>query len=67
MYHLLNVIPSLNDGQFNLGPIKAYSNLFCTKKFKFFIKDPGLTVNEKDQDFAISKEIIVKIGSEEKN
>ena len=67
MYHLLKVIPSLNNGQFNLGPIKAYSNLFfAPKNLNSFIKDPGLTVNEKDQDFAISKEIIVKIGSEEK-
>jgi len=67
MYHLLNVIPSLNNGKFNLGPIKAYSNLFfAPKNLNSFIKDPGLTVNEKDQDFAISKEILVKIESEEK-
>ena len=67
MFHLLNVIPALNDGKFNLGPIKAYSNLFfAPKNLGSFIKNPGLTVNEKDQDFSISKKISVKIGSEEK-
>ena len=67
MYHLLNVIPSLNNGKFNLGPIKGYSNLFfAPKNLDSFNKESGLTINEKDQDFAISKEILIKIDNEEK-
>jgi hypothetical protein len=67
MYHLLNVIPVLKNGQFNLGPIKAYSNLFfAPRNINSFTEMSGLMVNEKDQDFAISKEILIKIGDEEK-
>lgn len=67
MYHLLNVIPALRNEKFNLGPIKAYSNLFfAPKNINSFIEETGLTINEKDQDFSISKEILIKIGKEEK-
>ena len=67
MYHLLNKLPAIKNGQFNLGPIKAYSNLFfAPKNLDSFNKQSGLTINEKDQDFAISKEILIKIDNEEK-
>jgi hypothetical protein len=67
MYHLLNKLPAIKNNQFNLGPIKAYSNLFfAPKNLDSFNKQSGLTINEKDQDFAISKEILIKIDNEEK-
>lgn len=58
MYHLLAPIPSLRGKHLEYGPTNAYSNLyFAPRSLDAFEKDSGLTVNTKDQDFAISKKI----------
>ncbi len=58
MHHLLIEIPKLNGKNLNFGPTNAYSNLyFSPKDLDSFENDSGLTINTKDQDYAISKEI----------
>jgi len=51
-----------------LGGIRAYSNLyFAPEDFISFIRKPSMKINEKDQDFAIYKAILIKADSEEKS
>jgi hypothetical protein len=58
MYHLLAPIPNLQGKQLDYGPTNAYSNLyFAPRSLDAFEQDSGLTINTKDQDFAISKKI----------
>lgn len=50
-----------------LGASKAYLNLyFYGKNFKSFITKPEIKINVKDQDFAIFREINVRIDKEKK-
>lgn len=44
----------------NSGSVKAYSNLFFkAKDFTEFITAPNISINEKDQDFAIYRKIVL--------
>lgn len=50
-----------------LGGIRAYSNLyFAPENLADFIKRPNMRINEKNQDFAIYREILIKADGEEK-
>ena len=63
LYHLLSEIPALKDKALKLGPADAYSNLyFSPKNLDSLETDPGLIINTKDQDFAISKEIEINVS-----
>ncbi len=59
MYHLLSPIPKLsNKKNIDLGPTRAYSNLyFAPSNLESFEENSGLSINTKNQDFAISKKI----------
>ena len=58
MCHLFKDLKIIQNNIFELGPTKAYSNLFfAPKNIKIFEKKDGLMVNEKDQDFAIAKKL----------
>lgn len=60
MYHLLKGIPVLKDKALLFGPTKAYSNLyFAPTDLNTFEEKSGIVINTKDQDFAISKKIII--------
>ena len=61
MFYLFKDIPCLKDKAIIYGPIKAYTNLyFAPANIEFFEKRTGIVINVKDQDFTISKEIILK-------
>ena len=50
-----------------LGGIRAYSNLyFAPENLHDFIKKPNMKINEKDQDFAIYRSILIKADGEQK-
>lgn len=50
-----------------LGGIRAYSNLyFAPENLTDFIKTPNMKINEKDQDFAIYRKILIKADGEQK-
>lgn len=58
MYHLLSDIPVLAGKNLEYGPTNAYSNLyFAPANLQSFETEGGLTINTKDQDFAISKKL----------
>lgn len=58
MYHLLSDIPELAGKHLEYGPTNAYSNLyFAPANLQSFETEGGLTINTKDQDFAISKKL----------
>lgn len=58
MYHLLIEIPELNGKNLEFGPTHAYSNLyFSPASLASFETNTGMSINTKDQDFAISKKI----------
>ncbi len=58
MYHLLSAIPTLAGKHLEYGPTNAYSNLyFAPANLQSFETKGGLTINTKDQDFAISKKV----------
>lgn len=58
MYHLLSRIPALTGKHLEYGPTNAYSNLyFAPADLQTFETKSGLTINTKDQDFAISKKV----------
>ena len=47
------------------GSVKAYSNLFIkASSFEQFVKDPDISVNEKDQDFAIFRKIDLLVNGD---
>ena len=49
------------------GSVKAYSNLFVkAKSFEEFVTNPEISVNEKDQDFAIYRKFVLSINDEKK-
>lgn len=58
MYHLLCDISVLQGKHLEYGPTNAYSNLyFAPANLQSFETGSGLTINTKDQDFAISKKV----------
>lgn len=49
----------------DIGGIRAYSNLyFAPENFRAFLRSPSMRVNEKDQDFAIYRRVLVQADSE---
>ena len=58
MYHLLIEIPQLSGKHLEFGATHAYSNLyFSPASLESFETKTGLSINTKDQDFAISKKV----------
>jgi len=58
MYHLLVEIPQLAGKNLEFGATHAYSNLyFSPASLESFETKTGLSINTKDQDFAISKKV----------
>jgi hypothetical protein len=58
MYHLLIEIPQLLGKHLEFGATHAYSNLyFSPASLDSFETKSGLSINTKDQDFAISKKV----------
>lgn len=58
MYHLLIEIPQLSGKHLEFGATHAYSNLyFSPASLDSFETKTGLSINTKDQDFAISKKV----------
>lgn len=58
MYHLLIEIPQLLGKHLEFGATHAYSNLyFSPASLNSFETKTGLSINTKDQDFAISKKV----------
>lgn len=63
MYHLLVEIPQLKGKHLEFGPTHAYSNLyFSPSSLISFETQSGLSINTKDQDFAISKQVQLTIS-----
>lgn len=61
MFHLLKEIPQLKGKKLIYGATNAYSNLyFAPNDLTSFEYSSGITINTKDQDFAISKEICIQ-------
>ncbi len=49
----------------DIGGIRAYSNLyFAPENFRAFLQSPSMRVNEKDQDFAIYREVRIQADGE---
>ena len=58
LYFLFKDIPELSDDMILLGPAKTYLDLsFAPRNLNDFIKNPGVYIKSKNQDFTISKEI----------
>jgi len=48
-----------------IGGIRAYSNLyFAPENFRAFLRSPSIRVNEKDQDFAIYRQVQIQADGE---
>ena len=61
LYYLFENISSLKNKHITFGPTKAYSNLyFAPPNIDSFENCSNIVINIKDQDFSISKEVIVK-------
>lgn len=51
-------------GNYSIGSIRAYSNLyFSPKSFEDFKTEPSIKINQKDQDFAIYRKVMLTIES----
>ena len=49
------------------GSVKAYSNLYIkAKSFEEFVTNPEISVNEKDQDFAIFRKFVLSVNENKK-
>ena len=49
------------------GSVKAYSNLYIkAKSFEEFVTNPEISVNEKDQDFAIYRKFVLSVNNDKK-
>jgi len=49
----------------DIGGIRAYSNLyFAPENFQAFLRSPSMRVNEKDQDFAIYRQVQIQADGE---
>lgn len=61
LYYLFKDISKLKNKNINFGPTKAYSNLyFAPPNIDAFEESSNIVINIKDQDFSISKEILVQ-------
>jgi len=61
MYYLFKDIPKLAGKKLRLGHTKAYSNLyFAPQNIDAFESSPKFVIDVKDQDFSISKKVILK-------
>jgi hypothetical protein len=61
LYYLFKDIASLEDKHINFGPTEAYSNLyFAPPNIDAFEDRSNIVINVKNQDFSISKEVILK-------
>lgn len=61
MFYLFKDIDKLKDKHINWGRTHAYTNLyFAPPSIDEFEKSSNIVINVKDQDFSISKEIVVK-------
>jgi len=61
MYYLFKDIAKLSKKQFNWGRTQAYTNLyFAPPNIEELEKSSNIIINVKDQDFSISKEIVLK-------
>jgi len=61
MYYLFKNIPKLSNKHLYWGPKGAYTNLyFSPVNIDKFERDSSIIINVKNQDFSISKEIILK-------
>lgn len=59
LYFLFNDIKNISEDLVYFGPAKAYLDLsFAPRNLRHFLKYPGVYINEKNQDFTISKEVI---------
>lgn len=53
---------------YSIGNIRAYSNMyFSPKNFESFKEDPAIKINQKDQDFAIYRNITLTVKDESIN
>lgn len=51
----------------DIGGIRAYTNLyFAPENFQAFLRSPSMRINEKDQDFAIYRSVLVQADGERK-
>ena len=56
-----------NANKILLGGIRAYSNLyFAPKNLADFVRNANMKINEKDQDFAIHRSILIKADNEKR-
>jgi len=61
MYYLFKDIKRLSNKKVRWGRVEAYTNLyFDPPNIDEFEKRPNIIINVKDQDFCISKEVIIK-------
>jgi len=61
LYYLFKDIRRLKNKYINFGPTEAYSNLyFAPRNIDAFEKSSNIVINVKNQDFSISKEVILK-------
>ncbi len=61
LYYLFKDIKKLQNKKINLGRMEAYSNLyFAPRNIDSFENNAEFVVNVKEQDFSISKEVIIK-------
>ncbi|RKY88480.1 hypothetical protein DRQ15_09945 [candidate division KSB1 bacterium] len=61
LYYLFKDIKRLKNKNLNFGPTKAYSNLyFAPPNIERFEESSNIVINVKDQDFSISKEIVLR-------
>lgn len=61
MYYLFKDISELRDKKINWGRTKAYTNLyFAPPNIEKLEESSNIVINVKDQDFSISKEIVLK-------
>jgi len=58
LFYLFKDIPELDERMIQLGPAKTYLDLsFAPKNLRDFVRNPGVDIKSKNQDFTISKEI----------
>lgn len=61
MYYLFKDIPKLSNKNLNWGRTKAYTNLyFAPPSVDAFEESSNIVINFKNQDFCISKEVVLK-------
>ena len=55
-------LKDVQDAKVEIGSVKAYANLyFYSKNFASFAKEPSIAINVKDQDFAIYRNVKIRM------